>query len=48
MNDATPPSIPPHQGEGSLGHDRLARLMARGTDFLGCDFSVLGGAMSWI
>ena len=32
----------------ALGHDRLARLMQRGTDFLGCDFAVLGGAMSWI
>ena len=32
----------------ALGHDRLARLMKRGTDFLGCEVSVLGGAMSWI
>ena len=31
-----------------IGHDRLRRLMQRGTDFLGCDFAVLGGAMSWI
>lgn len=32
----------------STGHDRLARLMARGTDFLGCRYAILGGAMSWI
>ena len=30
------------------GHDRLRRLMQRGTDFLGCDVAILGGAMSWI
>jgi enoyl-[acyl-carrier protein] reductase II len=34
--------------EASLGHDRLARLMKRGTDFLGCEVAVMGGAMSWI
>src|SRR4051812_40945439 len=32
----------------SIGHDRLKRLMKRGTDFLGCDIAILGGAMSWI
>jgi enoyl-[acyl-carrier protein] reductase II len=32
----------------SVGHDRLKRLMKRGTDFLGCDIAFLGGAMSWI
>src|SRR3712207_7341793 len=32
----------------SIGHDRLARLMKRGTDFLGCEVAILGGAMSWI
>ncbi|MCM8557685.1 NAD(P)H-dependent flavin oxidoreductase [Sphingomicrobium sediminis] len=30
------------------GHDKLKRLMARGTEFLGCDYAILGGAMSWI
>ncbi|WP_085219586.1 NAD(P)H-dependent flavin oxidoreductase [Allosphingosinicella indica] len=30
------------------GHDRLARLMSRGADFLGCRYAILGGAMSWI
>jgi enoyl-[acyl-carrier protein] reductase II len=32
----------------SIGHDRLRRLMKRGTDFLGCEVAVMGGAMSWI
>ena len=32
----------------SVGHDRLKRLMRRGTDFLGCEVAILGGAMSWI
>jgi enoyl-[acyl-carrier protein] reductase II len=31
-----------------IGHDRLKRHMKRGADFLGCDYAVLGGAMSWI
>jgi enoyl-[acyl-carrier protein] reductase II len=33
---------------GDIGHDRLKRLMQRGTDFLGCEIAILGGAMSWI
>jgi enoyl-[acyl-carrier protein] reductase II len=32
----------------TAGQDRLKRLMKRGTDFLGCEVAVLGGAMSWI
>ena len=32
----------------AIGHDRLLRLMKRGTDFLGCEVAILGGAMSWI
>jgi enoyl-[acyl-carrier protein] reductase II len=32
----------------TIGHDRLLRLMKRGTDFLGCEVAILGGAMSWI
>jgi enoyl-[acyl-carrier protein] reductase II len=35
-------------GVTSIGHDRLKRLMKRGTDFLGCEVAVMGGAMSWI
>jgi enoyl-[acyl-carrier protein] reductase II len=34
--------------EGTTGHDRLKRLMARGTEFLGCEVAIMGGAMSWI
>ena len=32
-------------GAGAL---RLAELMRRGTDFLGCEVAILGGAMSWV
>jgi enoyl-[acyl-carrier protein] reductase II len=33
---------------GSVGHARLQELMHRGTEFLGCEYAVLGGAMSWV
>ena len=36
------------RGNDGIGHDRLKRLMKRGTDFLGCEVAILGGAMSWI
>ena len=32
----------------SAGRERLARRMARGAEFLGCEVAILGGAMSWI
>jgi enoyl-[acyl-carrier protein] reductase II len=32
----------------SVGQERLARRMARGAEFLGCDVAILGGAMSWV
>lgn len=32
----------------SAGHSRLKALMHRGTELLGCDVAILGGAMSWI
>jgi enoyl-[acyl-carrier protein] reductase II len=32
----------------SEGHARLAELMHRGTEFLGCDVAIMGGAMSWV
>ncbi|MGF1549691.1 MAG: NAD(P)H-dependent flavin oxidoreductase [Sphingomonadaceae bacterium] len=36
-------------GDGvGIGPDRLARLMQRGADFLGCEIAIMGGAMSWI
>jgi enoyl-[acyl-carrier protein] reductase II len=30
------------------GHVRLAELMHRGTEFLGCDVAIMCGAMSWV
>ena len=33
---------------GREGHARLKQLMHRGTEFLGCDVAILGGAMSWV
>ena len=32
----------------SAGHARLKQLMHRGTEFLGCDVAIMGGAMSWV
>ena len=32
----------------SVGHARLKELMHRGTELLGCDLAIMGGAMSWI
>jgi enoyl-[acyl-carrier protein] reductase II len=51
IETTSPTPDPSPEGEGgasSTGHDRLARLMKRGTDFLGCEVAVMGGAMSWI
>jgi enoyl-[acyl-carrier protein] reductase II len=30
------------------GHARLSELMHRGTELLGCDVAIMGGAMSWV
>ena len=30
------------------GHACLSELMHRGTEFLGCDVAIMGGAMSWV
>src|SRR6185503_10460566 len=38
----------PRAVHASVGHARLAELMHRGTEFLGCEVAILGGAMSWI
>jgi enoyl-[acyl-carrier protein] reductase II len=38
----------PRAVHGTAGHARLKELMHRGTEFLGCDVAVMGGAMSWI
>src|SRR5690348_18172794 len=32
----------------SVGHARLKELMHRGTEFLGCDVAIMGGAMTWV
>src|SRR5690242_10578501 len=32
----------------SVGHARLKELMHRGTEFLGCDIAIMGGAMTWV
>jgi enoyl-[acyl-carrier protein] reductase II len=46
MNDH--PLPPAAAAPDKLGRDRLRRLMKRGTDFLGCEVAVMGGAMSWV
>jgi enoyl-[acyl-carrier protein] reductase II len=38
----------PRAVHSSVGHERLKELMHRGTEFLGCDVAIMGGAMSWI
>ena len=38
----------PRPVHASVGHARLKELMHRGTEFLGCDWAIMGGAMSWI
>jgi enoyl-[acyl-carrier protein] reductase II len=32
----------------TAGHQRLKELMHRGTEVLGCDVAIMGGAMSWV
>jgi len=32
----------------SAGHALLKELMHRGTEFLGCEWAIMGGAMSWV
>ena len=38
----------PRPVHGSEGHAKLRELMHRGTEFLGCEIAILGGAMSWV
>ena len=38
----------PRGVHGDAGMLRLKELMHRGTEFLGCDIAIMGGAMSWI
>ena len=41
-------TLAPPAAATSPGADRLARLMARGSAFLGCEVAVMAGAMSWV
>src|SRR3546814_16761099 len=34
--------------KGFMAKDKLNRLMARGTEFLGCDVAIMCGAMRWV
>jgi enoyl-[acyl-carrier protein] reductase II len=38
----------PRPMQPDAGHAHLKELMRRGTDLLGCEVAILGGAMSWI
>src|SRR5215203_6559664 len=38
----------PRAVHASVGHARLKQLMHRGTEFLGTEYAILGGAMSWV
>jgi enoyl-[acyl-carrier protein] reductase II len=38
----------PRPMQSGAGQARLKELMHRGTDLLGCELAILGGAMSWI
>jgi enoyl-[acyl-carrier protein] reductase II len=38
----------PRPMQPDAGHARLKELMYRGTELLGCEVAILGGAMSWI
>ena len=38
----------PRAVHGDAGMVRLKQLMARGTEFLGTEWAILGGAMSWV
>ena len=42
--------LPQHQGskETSLANDYLNKVWKKGTDFLGCEYAILGGAMTWV
>ena len=35
-------------GAHPIGEERLARLMTKGTEFLGSKYAILGGAMTWV
>ncbi|BBC78543.1 2-nitropropane dioxygenase [Acetobacter orientalis] len=41
-------SAPLTEAETALARKRLNQLWKRGTDFLGTQYAILGGAMSWV
>ncbi len=43
-----PPDIFSPDARRAAAEADLGRLWARGTDFLGCRYAILGGAMSWV
>jgi enoyl-[acyl-carrier protein] reductase II len=43
--DITPPGL---TARDTAARARLDALWARGTDFLGCRYAIMGGAMSWV
>ena len=43
-----PPDISPPDAARLVARARLDALWSRGTDFLGCQVAILGGAMSWV
>jgi enoyl-[acyl-carrier protein] reductase II len=43
-----PPDISPPDARRLAAGVELDRLWARGTDFLGCRYALMGGAMSWV
>jgi enoyl-[acyl-carrier protein] reductase II len=43
-----PPDITPRDARLTAARAELDRLWARGTEFLGCRYAIMGGAMSWV
>jgi len=43
-----PPDISPPDAARIAARAELDRLWSRGTEFLGCRYAILGGAMSWV
>ncbi|MBO1324116.1 nitronate monooxygenase [Acetobacter sp. TBRC 12305] len=48
MSEALLAERPPTDVEWTRARNRLNRLWARGTEFLGTPYAILGGAMSWL
>jgi enoyl-[acyl-carrier protein] reductase II len=51
MNDVSPTGSASHAANGAAGRDArrlLDGLWARGREFFGCDYAIMGGAMTWV